>query len=169
MISDLNKHLVPAEAVLVDIMEPKSAVVPSEAPPSEHGFTRQLLKDGGEEKVVPPPERNAESEKLRKSEEDGAEGVLLALVNRRPGGEKNIGGEKMISGGRETTQSPTDATVGRRFPCDSSPSSRGEQQQRNQRGVLLLCISCSPPSCQRKCEHTHTHTHAPAEGLQGSR
>lgn len=78
-----EKRLSPAEAVVADIREPKS-VVPSEAPPSELGFTRQLLKDGGEEKVVPPPGRNDESEKLRKSEE-GAEGVLLALVNRRPG------------------------------------------------------------------------------------
>lgn len=69
---------------MADIREPKSVVVPSEAPPSELGFTRQLLKDGGEEKVVPPPERNDGSEKLRKSEEEGAEGVLLALVNRRP-------------------------------------------------------------------------------------
>ncbi|TNN59495.1 hypothetical protein EYF80_030310 [Liparis tanakae] len=49
------------------------------APPSELGFTRQLLKDGGEENVVPPPDRNDGSEKLRKSEEEGAEGVLLAL------------------------------------------------------------------------------------------
>ena len=79
-----NKHLSPAEAVVADISEPKSVVVPSEAPPSELGFTRQLLKDGGEEKVVPTPGRNVESEKLRKSEEEGAEGVLLALVNRRP-------------------------------------------------------------------------------------
>lgn len=71
--------------MVADIREPKSVVVPSEAPPSELGFTRQLLKDGGEEKVVPPPGRNDESEKLRKSEEEGAEGVLLALVNRRPG------------------------------------------------------------------------------------
>lgn len=71
--------------MVADIREPKRVVVPSEAPPSEPGFTRQLLKDGGEEKVVPPPGRNDESEKLRKSEEEGAEGVLLALVNRRPG------------------------------------------------------------------------------------
>lgn len=70
---------------MADIREPKSVVVPSEAPPSELGFTRQLLKDGGEEKVVPPPGRNDESEKLRKSVEEGAEGGLLALVNRRPG------------------------------------------------------------------------------------
>ncbi len=69
---------------MADIREPKSVAVPSEAPPSELGFTRQLLNDGGEEKVVPPPGRNAESEKLRKSEEEGADGVLLALVNRRP-------------------------------------------------------------------------------------
>lgn len=69
---------------MADIREPKSVAGPSEAPPSELGFTRQLLKDGGEEKVVPPPGRNADSEKLRKSEEEGAEGVLLALVNRRP-------------------------------------------------------------------------------------
>lgn len=81
--------MVPAEAVVADIREPKSVVVPSEAPPSELGFTRQLLKDGGEEKLVPPPGRNDESEKLRKSEEEGAEGVLLALVNRRPGGMKD--------------------------------------------------------------------------------
>lgn len=60
-------------------------MVPSEAPPSELGLSRQLLKDGGEEKVVPTPGRNDESEKLRKSEEEAAEGVLLALVNRRPG------------------------------------------------------------------------------------
>lgn len=79
--------LVPAEAVVADISEPKSAVVPSEAPPSELGLRRQLLKDGGEEKVVPTPGRNDESEKLRKSEEEAAEGVLLALVNRRPGAE----------------------------------------------------------------------------------
>lgn len=74
---------------MVDIREPKSVVVPSEAPPSELGFTRQLLKDGGEENVVPPPERNDGSEKLRKSEEEGAEGVLLALVNRSPGRRKD--------------------------------------------------------------------------------
>lgn len=73
---------------MADIREPKRDVVPSEAPPSELGFTRQLLKDGGEEKVVPPPGRNDESEKLRKSEEEGAEAVLLALVNRRPGRKK---------------------------------------------------------------------------------
>lgn len=77
--------MVPAEAVVADIREPNSVVVPSDAPPSELGFTRQLLKDGGEENVVPPPVR---SEKLRKSEEEGAEGGLLALVNRRPGGKK---------------------------------------------------------------------------------
>lgn len=77
--------MTPAEAVVADIREPKRVVVPSEAPPSEPGFTRQLLKDGGEEKVLPPPGRNDESVKLRKSEEEGAEGVLLALVNRRPG------------------------------------------------------------------------------------
>ena len=70
---------------MADTKEPKSVAVPSEAPPSELGFTRQLLKDGGEEKVVPPPGRNDGSEKLKKSEEEGAEGVLLALVNRRPG------------------------------------------------------------------------------------
>lgn len=68
---------------VVDTREPNSVAVPSEAPPSELGFTR-LLKDGGEEKVVPPPGRNDESEKLRKSEDEGAEGVLLALVNSRP-------------------------------------------------------------------------------------
>lgn len=77
--------MAPAEAVVADIREPKRVVVPSEAPPSEPGFTRQLLKDGGEEKVLPPPGRNDESVKLRKSEEEEAEGVLLALVNRRPG------------------------------------------------------------------------------------
>lgn len=63
--------------------------MPSDTPPSELGFTRQLLKDGGEEKVVPAPGRNDESEKLRKSEEEGAEGILLALVNRRPGRKYN--------------------------------------------------------------------------------
>lgn len=73
----------PAEAVEGDMREPKRVVVPSEAPPSELGLTRQLLKDGGEEKVVPLPGRNDESVKLMKSEE-GADGVLLALVNRRP-------------------------------------------------------------------------------------
>lgn len=76
---------IPAEAVVADISEPKSVVVPSEAPPSDVGFGRQLLKDGGEEKVVPPPGRSDESEKLRKSEEEAAEGVLLALVNNSPG------------------------------------------------------------------------------------
>lgn len=70
--------------MVADIREPKRVAVPSEAAPSELGFTRQLLKDGGEENVVPPPGRNDESEKLRKSEEEGAEGVLLALVNSRP-------------------------------------------------------------------------------------
>lgn len=84
----MNICLVPAEAVVADISEPKSVVVPSEAPPSELGFRRQLLKDGGEEKVVPTPGRNDESEKLRKSEEEAAEGVLLALVNSRPGRKK---------------------------------------------------------------------------------
>lgn len=83
-----DEHLSPAEAVVADTREPNSVVVPSEAPPSELGFTRQLLKDGGEEKVVPPPGRNDESEKLRKSEDEGAEGVLLALVNSRPGKEE---------------------------------------------------------------------------------
>ena len=79
-------NAVPAEAAVADIREPKRVAVPSEAPPSELGFTRQLLKDGGEEKVVPPPGRNDDSEKLKKSEEEGTEGVLLALVNSRPGG-----------------------------------------------------------------------------------
>lgn len=64
--------------------EPKSVVVPSEAPPSELGLTRQLLNDGGEEKVVPPPGRNDGSEKLKNSEEEEAEDVLLALVNKSP-------------------------------------------------------------------------------------
>lgn len=59
-------------------------MVPSEAPPSELGFTRQLLKDGGEEKVVPPPGRRDGSEKLKNSEEEEEEDVLLALVNRSP-------------------------------------------------------------------------------------
>lgn len=71
--------------MVADIREPKRVVVPSDAPPSELGLTRQLLKDGGEEKVVPPPGRNVESVKLRKSEEDGAAGALLALVSSRPG------------------------------------------------------------------------------------
>lgn len=84
----INICLVPAEAVVADISEPKSVVVPSGAPPSELGFRRQLLKDGGEEKVVPPPGRNDESEKLRKSEEEAAEGALLALVNSSPGRKK---------------------------------------------------------------------------------
>lgn len=69
---------------MVDTREPNSVVGPSKGTPSELGFTRQLLKDGGEEKVVPPPERNEDSEKPRKSEDEGAEGVLLALVNSRP-------------------------------------------------------------------------------------
>lgn len=84
----MHLWLVPAEAVVADISEPKSAVVPSEVPLSELCFRRQLLKDGGEEKVVPTPGRNDESEKLRKSEEEAAEGVLLALVNNRPGRQK---------------------------------------------------------------------------------
>lgn len=75
---------VPAEAAVEDMSEPKSVVVPSEAPLSELGFRRQLLKDGGEEKVVPAPGRNDESEKLRKSEEEAAEGALVALVSNRP-------------------------------------------------------------------------------------
>lgn len=83
------KCVTPAEGAVADMREPKSVVVPSEAPLSELGLTRQLLKDGGEEKVVPPPGRNDGSEKLRKSEEEGAEVVLLALVNRRPGRKKN--------------------------------------------------------------------------------
>lgn len=45
---------------------------------------RQLLNDGGEEKVVPPPGRNDESEKLKKSEDETAEGILLTLVNSKP-------------------------------------------------------------------------------------
>lgn len=48
------------------------------------GLGRQLLKDGGEEKVVAPPGRNDESEKLKKSEDETAEGILLALVNSKP-------------------------------------------------------------------------------------
>lgn len=84
----INICLVPAEAVVADISEPKRVVVPSGAPPSELDLRRQLLKDGGEEKVVPPPGRNDESEKLRKSEEEAAEGVLLALVKSRPGRKK---------------------------------------------------------------------------------
>lgn len=71
-----------AEAVVADIREPKSVVVPSETVLSEEGLTRQLLKDGGEENVVPGPGRNEESVKLRKSDE--AEGVLLTLLNKRP-------------------------------------------------------------------------------------
>lgn len=74
----------PAEAAVADINDPKRVVVPSLAPLSELGFRRQLLKDGGEEKVVPPPGRNDESEKLRKSEEEAAEGALEALVSNRP-------------------------------------------------------------------------------------
>lgn len=77
-----DSFVAPAEAVVADISEPKSVVVPSETPLSELGFTRQLLNDGGEENVVPAPGRNEESVKLRKSEE--AEPVLVALVNRRP-------------------------------------------------------------------------------------
>lgn len=73
----------PAEAVVGDMREPNRVAVPSEAPPSELGLTRQLLKVGGDEKVVPPLGRSDESVKLMKSEE-GAEGVLLALVKRRP-------------------------------------------------------------------------------------
>lgn len=74
----------PVEAAVEDISDPKSGVVPSEAPLSELGFRRQLLKDGGEEKVVPPPGRNDESEKLRNSEEEAAEGAFEALVSNRP-------------------------------------------------------------------------------------
>lgn len=76
---------VPAEVVVADIREPKRGVVPSDAPPSELDFTRQLLKDGGEENDVPLPGRSDGSVKLRKSEEEGAAGVLLELVNSRPG------------------------------------------------------------------------------------
>lgn len=75
---------IPADAVVTDISEPKSGAVPSEALPSVLGLGRQLLKDGGEEKVVPPPGRNDESEKLKKSVDETAEGVLLALVNSKP-------------------------------------------------------------------------------------
>lgn len=75
---------IPADAVVTDISEPKSGAVPSEALPSVLGLGRQLLKDGGEEKVVPPPGRNDESEKLKKSEDETAEGVLFALVNSKP-------------------------------------------------------------------------------------
>ena len=74
--------MAPAEAVVADIREPNSVVVPSETVLSEEGLTRQLLKDGGEENVVPAPGRKEESVKLRKSEE--AEGVLLALLSKRP-------------------------------------------------------------------------------------
>lgn len=77
-------QVVPAEAAVEDISEPKTVVAPSEAPLSELGFSRQLLKDGGEEKVVPAPGRNDGSEKLRKSEEEAAEGALVALVSSRP-------------------------------------------------------------------------------------
>lgn len=77
-------QVVPAEAAVEDISEPKTVVVPSEALLSELGFSRQLLKDGGEEKVVPAPGRNDGSEKLRKSEEEAAEGALVALVSSRP-------------------------------------------------------------------------------------
>lgn len=76
--------MVPAEAAVEDISEPKTVVVPSEALLSELGFSRQLLKDGGEEKVVPAPGRNDGSEKLRKSAEEAAEGALVALVSSRP-------------------------------------------------------------------------------------
>lgn len=48
-----------------------------------------LLKVGGEEKVVPLPGRNEGSEKLMKSEDDVADGILLALDNRRPRRKKN--------------------------------------------------------------------------------
>lgn len=48
------------------------------------GLGRQLLNDGGEEKVVAPPGRNDESEKLKKSVDETAEGILLALVNSKP-------------------------------------------------------------------------------------
>lgn len=34
--------------------------------------------------MVPPPGRKDESEKLKKSEDETAEGVLLALVNSKP-------------------------------------------------------------------------------------
>lgn len=73
-----------AEAFVADAMEPNKLVVASEAPPSEFGLTRQLLKDGGEEKVVPPPGRRVGSEKLKKSEDEGVEGVLLAFAKRSP-------------------------------------------------------------------------------------
>ena len=70
--------------MVTDISEPKSGAVPSEAIPSVLGLGRQLLNDGGEEKVVPPPGRNDESEKLKKSEDETAEGILLTLVNSKP-------------------------------------------------------------------------------------
>lgn len=76
---------IPADAVVTDISEPKSGALPSEALPSELGLGRQLLNDGGEEKVVPPPGRSDESEKPRNSEDEAAEGVLLTLVNSNPG------------------------------------------------------------------------------------
>lgn len=75
----------PADAVVADISEPKSGAVPSEALPSALGLGRQLLNDGGEEKVVPPPGRSDGSEKLRKSGDATAEGILLALVSSKPG------------------------------------------------------------------------------------
>ncbi|MEQ2187161.1 hypothetical protein GOODEAATRI_001754 [Goodea atripinnis] len=77
-----QRTALPAEVVVADIREPKRVVVPSDAPPSELDLTRQLLKDGGEEKEVPPPGRNDESVKLRKSEEEGTAGALLALGPR---------------------------------------------------------------------------------------
>lgn len=76
--------LLPADAVVADISEPKSGAVPSEALPSVLGLGRQLLNDGGEEKVVPPPGRNDGSEKLKKSEDATPDGILLALVSSKP-------------------------------------------------------------------------------------
>ena len=144
--------MVPAEAVVADIREPKSVVVPSEAPPSELGFTRQLLKDGGEEKLVPPPGRNDASEKLRKSEEEGAEGVLLALVNRRPGGmrdrwkietmrwTKERSGDKMEQHVRWRSSRETDITAAKVSKLLSLPSSWEQQTQDNQNKHFI----CSP-------------------------
>lgn len=80
---------------MADISDPNNVVDPSEAPPSEPVFTRQLLNEGGDEKVVPPPGRRDESEKPRKSEDEGAEDVLLALVSKRPGGERATEGKSL--------------------------------------------------------------------------
>lgn len=128
------KQRTPAEAAVVDIREPKSVDVPSEAPPSELGFTRQLLKDGGDEKVVPPPGRNDGSEKLRKSEGEGAEEVLVALVNR-PGGEK--GGEAME---RRSTRQEEEAATHRKqtLQLGKFPFLSSEQQQTTKRSFLSV-------------------------------